>query len=125
MQGQQTDNQMERARLVGKYEDVIKKLKEKASKIVQLTSDDKLIAINSFDGAEHIKTKKKKISLISFSTQLTTKKLIEAGCTTSSSSGILTWMQLRSDEKREVLFPMLCDLYKEKEMLKKKMSSVT
>ena len=47
-------------------------MKKNATK--RLTNNnEKILIIDSFDGAEHKKTEKKKISFISFSSQLTTK----------------------------------------------------
>ena len=74
--------------------------------------------MDCFDGAEHVKTKKKNISFISFSTVMTCKSTIESGQSTSTSFGILTWMQLKCAEKREYMFPILRTLYKEKSQLK-------
>ena len=49
---------------------------------------------------------------------MTVKSVIKGGQSTCSSFGILTWMQVQADEKREVLFPVLQELYKEKKKLR-------
>jgi hypothetical protein len=116
-EGLRDDNKIVGAKLVGSYESVIKLLIQKAKDDnIPLTGD--LLVIDSFDGAEHLKTKKKKISFVSFSTQITCKSAIESGRSTSASFGILTWMQIQGDEKRETLFPVLMSLYEEKEKLR-------
>ena len=105
-EGQREDEKIEGARLVGRYKDVIYKLKKKfADNNIPLTG--KMLMIDCFDGAEHIKTSKKKISFISFNTVMTSKSVVESGQTTSSSFGIVTWMQVSAQEKREVMFPVL------------------
>jgi len=89
-------------------------MKKNATK--RLTNNnEKILIIDSFDGAEHKKTEKKKISFISFSSQLTTKLWIESGTQTPGSSlDILTWQQLNASEKRSTVFPAIRQLYKDK-----------
>ena len=51
-----------------------------------------VIVIDSFDGAEHSKSNKKRTSLITFSSQLFTPQMINLGKVTCGSSlNILTW----------------------------------
>ena len=66
---------------------------------VDVIDGEDLILLNSFDGAEAIKTKKKITSVISFSSSIITSstiqnKVLQAG----SSSNILTWQQVIAKE---------------------------
>ena len=58
-----------------------------------------IILLSSFDGAEALKTKKKMISVISFSTSLlTTWHIQNKICKAGQSCNILTWMQVVGKE---------------------------
>ena len=66
---------------------------------VEVMNGEDLILLNSFDGAEAIKTKKKITSVISFSSSIITSstiqhRVLQAG----SSSNILTWQQVIGKE---------------------------
>ena len=69
---------------------------------------DDLILINSFDGAEAIKSEKELKSVISFSSQMITPRLIQSGeIKAGSSFNILTWMQLVGKEELKILKPCM------------------
>ena len=75
-EAQRDDNKIEGAKIAGGYREVallLKKKKEKNETERLTDNNEKCLIIDSFDGAEHKKTDKKKISFISFSSQLTTK----------------------------------------------------
>ena len=103
----------------GTYEQMIGHIDNKAKRTKKYELTGKRMYIDSFDGAEHIKTKKEKVSFVSFSTQGTSHASINNGYSTSSSFGILTWMQLKTEESRSTMLPALRDLYKEKAEMRK------
>ena len=117
-EAQRDDNKIEGAKIAGGYREVallLKKKKEKNETERLTDNNEKCLIIDSFDGAEHKKTDKKKISFISFSSQLTTKLRIESGTQTPGSSlDILTWQQLNASEKHSTVFPAIRQLYKDK-----------
>ena len=77
-----------------------------------------IMMLDSFDGARHVETKKKTVSLISFSSQLCGQSTIDKTISTSSSFNILTWQQTKCDESRETVFPAVRDVYQEKKKLR-------
>ena len=70
---------------------------------------NEIIVIDSYDGAEHQKTKKGQKSVVSFSSQI-----IATGTSAANSFNILTWQQMLGDEKPCNIFPSLENVYKEK-----------
>ena len=107
------DENIEGAKIVGSYESVLKMMYDKhAMKDHKLVGN--VICLDSFDGAEHMRSRKKRVSLISFSSQLFSKDTIKKGCTTSSSGNILTWQQFLAEEKASTIFPAVRTTYEEK-----------
>ena len=108
------------AMIQGGFKTCIELLKEKHQKQGRIIStDNKPIVIDSFDGAEHLRSKKKITSVISFSSSLLTgnwinKKLVTAG----SSLNILTWQQLNCTESFSTIMPSVKDYYKDKKDLR-------
>lgn len=93
------DNMIEGVWIEGSNTNVIDRLRQNFIDVnIELTG--KLMVMDCFVGVEHVKTKKKKLSLISFKTVMTCKSVIKAGKSTSTSFGILTWMQIKASEKR-------------------------
>ena len=71
-----------------------------------------VIVIDSFDGAEHSKSNKKRTSLISFSSQLFTPQMINSGKVTCGSSlNILTWQQLNGTESYINMMPAVKEYF--------------
>ena len=71
-----------------------------------------VIVIDSFDGAEHAKSNKKRTSLITFSSQLFTPEMINLGeITCGSSLNILTWQQLNGTESYSNMMPAVKDYF--------------
>ena len=69
---------------------------------------DDLILLNSFDGAEAIKTKSKVTSIISFSSSIYTTKMIQNRKVQAGSSlNILTWQQMIAKEELSTMLPAL------------------
>ena len=92
------ENMIEGARIEGGYTNVIDRLRQKfIDANIELTG--KVMFMDCFDGAEHVKTKKKNVSLISFNTVMTCKSAIKAGKSRSTSFGILT-VQTKGDGDR-------------------------
>ena len=73
-----------------------------------------VICLDSFDGAEHSRSNKKRVSLISFSSQLFSKTTLAMGSSTSSSFNIFTWQQVMSEEKESTIFPAVKSVFQEK-----------
>ena len=69
-------NNIQGARLKGDYSNVIEKLKKKL-KDTDVPLSGNIMMLDSFDGARHVETKKKTVSLISFSSQLCGQSTIE------------------------------------------------
>ena len=86
------NNMIEGARILGGYTIEIDLLRQQfIDANIELTG--KVMVVDFFDGAGHVKTKKN-VSLISFNTVMTCKSAIKAGKPTSTSFGILTWVQI-------------------------------
>ena len=99
------------ARIKGTFKDYIKLIVDSYTNR-GVTLDDELIVMDSYDGAEHRSTSNKRISIISFSSQIISRSLIEsAKASPASSLNILTWQQLVGEEKAMNLFPALMDMY--------------
>ena len=73
--------------------------------------------LDSFYDARHVETKKKTLSLISFSSQLYRQSTHNKNISTRSSFNILTWQQMKCDESRETVFPAVRAIYQEKKKL--------
>ena len=108
------------ARIKGAFTDYIKLIVDSyTDRGVRL--DDELIVMDSYDGAEHRSTSNKRISIISFSSQIISRSLIEtAKASPASSLNILTWQQLVGEEKAVNLFPALMDMYTCKHEVRRK-----
>ena len=104
-------NEVFGSKLEGGMEDWIEAMLKKFDcKRYTVEDGDDLILINSFDGAEAIKTEKELKSVISFSSQILTPRLIQSGTLQAGSSfNILTWMQLIGKEELKVLRPCMSE----------------
>lgn len=94
---------------------MVKKLEDKG---YNLRDGEDLILINSFDGAEAIRTEKEVKGVISFSSEiLLTSQVQSRNLNAGSSFNILTWMQLLGKEELGVLKPALEQYLKERKNL--------
>ena len=85
---------------------MIDKLKENSNRTY--CDGDDLILLNSFDGAEAIKTKSKVTSIISFSSSISTSSMIQQKHVQAGSSlNILTWQQMIAKEELSTMIPAL------------------
>ena len=99
------------------YDDYVEMLVNKTKKKVTEGEDSlrkKVIILDSYDGAEHRKTQSKKVSIVSFSSQLISKNSIRLGMSPASSHNILTWQQMIGSETSQNLFPVLEPIYERK-----------
>ena len=77
-----------------------------------ISSEDSVVVIDSFDGAEHLRSKKKITSVISFSSSLATGSWINDKLVTAGSSlDILTWQQLNGTESLSTIIPSVKEYY--------------
>ena len=97
-------------------------LEEKHKKNGRNTNENnRVMIIDSIDGAEHIKSKKKITSVISYSTSMMDPNWlslggvgVKEGVTACSSLNILTWMQLRGKETTESMLPSVEEYFSSK-----------
>ena len=99
-------------RIVGGYAGYVKYMVDRHTQHQRVISGHKMMIIDSYDGAEHVNTSTQKIGIISFSSQLLSKSIIESGASAGSSLNILTWKQIIGQEKCGTLFPALDSVYK-------------
>ena len=109
---------VEGGKLVGGYEGVVSRLGEKFE-ANNVPVSGEVMVLDSFDGARHVETKKKTVSIISFSSQICGKCTVNNNISTGSSFNILTWQKLKCEENKETMMPAVRDLYKEKASLLK------
>jgi hypothetical protein len=115
------------AKLVGSFLDYVNRMREKHTKArdCPITEDTKIVVLDSYDGAEHSTTSGKRVNVISFNSQLFCRETIQSGATTAGSFNILTWQQVRGEEKCSVIFPVLDNIFKEKTDLMKRYPHVS
>ena len=78
------------------------------------TMIEDLICIDSYNGAEHVRSATGRSNVILFSSQV---ELINSGSSTAGSSGILIWTQTLCKENFPNLLPVLRSVFKEKARL--------
>ena len=78
-----------------------------------------LLCIDSYDGAEHVRSYTNRFNVISYNSQLISKSMIEKGSSASGSFGILTWTQTLCKEKFFNVVPVVKLVYREKSDLMK------
>ena len=88
-----------------------------------INTNEETIILDSFDGAEHLKSSKKITSVISFSTTLYSpswirNEIISAG----SSLNILTWQQLVGTESSSLILPAVKPYFNQRYLLSQKPS---
>ena len=81
------------------------------------SSDENLIVLDSYDGAEHSQTPKKRLNIVSYNSQICSSSTIKNGCATTASYNILTWQQVIGDENCKTIFPVVGDVYNTKREL--------
>ena len=102
------------SRLDGTYATYVKHLTLQHEKKGFSPSNEKMVMIDSHDGAEHGKTNKDVTNIVSFSSKLVTKKSLAGGYGGGTSLDILTWQQMRGDKKPCNIFPAVNDYLLEK-----------
>ena len=107
---------IEGGKLKGDYGEYLQIMRNKhAERGTKIADNEQTIVIDSFDGAEHLKSKKKVTSLISFSsTMFTPNQMNKKQVTVGSSLNILTWQQIRGVENLSVMLPSVNDHYRKK-----------
>ena len=103
---------------------MMEKKHEKNGRRIQ--NDEQVMILDSFDGAEHLRSKKSISSVISFSSTMfcpswINDKLITAG----SSLNILTWQQIQGTETLYTMLPSVEEYYTSKKMLRNNSSGTT
>ena len=100
------------ARIEGDYSWYVKYMVDKHTQDQRENSGNKMMIIDSYDGAEHVNTATRKIGIISFSSKFLSKTIIESsGSSAGSSLNIMTWQQIIGQEKCGTLFPALDSVY--------------
>ena len=112
------------SRLQGTYETYVKYLTDRHEKKGFSPSTEKLVVLDSHDGAEHGKTNKDITSVVSFSSKVLSKKSLASGYGGGTSLDILTWQQMRGAEKPCNMFPAVNDYMLEKYEMRNRMSDV-
>ena len=104
------EKRIDGALIDGTVEDYVMVLAQRCHKLT-VPMKGNLLLLNSYDGAEHEKTEKKRTNVISFSSKLFGASTVGKGSTGGTSRNILTWQQIKGEEKKEVLFPALQNHY--------------
>ena len=104
----------------GEYEDYIMRLEKKHEDAGRIIEDDSdVIVLDLIDGAEHLRSKKKITSVISFSTSLTCGSWInKSEVSAGNLLNILTWQQLRGKETIHTMLPAVESYFREKKRLR-------
>ena len=102
------------ARIKGSFEDYVKLMIADHEKKGRKFGSGKIVVFDSYDGAEHSKTDKKKTSVISFSSKMLSQATIRDGNSAGKSFDILTWQQMKCDEKASTMFPICERVFKER-----------
>lgn len=84
-----------------------------------------VVVLDSYDGAQHKKTDKETTSIISFSSKLLTAASVKEGCGAGTSLSILTWQQMKGDEKVEYVIPAVLDIFKNKKVMREEQLTST
>ena len=108
------------AAMEGEYEDYIKRLEKKHEDGGRIIEDDSdVFVLDSIDGAEHLRSKKKITSVISFSSSLTCGTWINNSKVSAGNLlNILTWQQLRGKETIHTMLPAVEPYFHEKKRLR-------
>ena len=114
------------AKIQGSYEDYMNIMKSKHEMKGRTMknddgAEDSAVVIDSIDGAEHLRSKKRITSVISFSSMMFTPKWIqEREVTAGSSLNILTWQQIRAKESWHTMIPAVEEYYRTKREFREK-----
>ena len=115
----QVKDTIEGAKIEGGYVKYIELLDAKHQKNnIIVNEKNNVLVIDSIDGAEHLKSKKKVISVISFSTSMFDPTWINTNVLTAGTSlNILTWQQLRGTESYSTMMPAVEEYFASKKKL--------
>ena len=110
-------DQVDAAKIAGGYDDYMiimaKKHQQKNRKLF-----GNVIVLDSYDGAEHKRTRKGKTGIVSFSSQMFSASTVEDGASPAKSLNILTWQQMVGDKKDTNVFPAVKKIYSVKERMR-------
>jgi hypothetical protein len=122
---QSSDDVVKGAKIEGGYSDYYNILQRKHKNLGrQIEKDEECFVIDSIDGAEHLKSKKKITSVISFSSFFCAPSWINNDIISAGSSlNILTWQQLQAAESNETMMHAVKDYLQSKKELRDSMSS--
>ena len=102
------------ARIGGDYEDYCNLLKADHLNNGRKLSGTVLV-IDLYDGALHSNGRNERSSIISYSLQILISDTIRCkGGSAANSLNILTWQQVLADEKPEIVFLSIKDIFKKK-----------
>ena len=107
------------SKLKGKYSDYIDLIKSKHKSHGRvITSEENKIVIDSFDGAEHLRSKKNITNIISFSTSLHCPSwILEGKVSAGSSLNILTWQQIMASENHTTIMCAVQSYFQQRKRL--------
>ena len=116
----QSKDILEGAKLEGDYSKYINLLEDKHKRKGRLIgNNEQVIILDSIDGAEHLKSKKKITSIISFSSAMYAPSWINTRSVTAGSShNILTWQQLNATESLYTMMPSVKEYFTNKKVLR-------
>ena len=117
-------NCIEGAKVEGNVTSWLKLMAEKHKRMGRDVSGD-IICLDSYDGAEHMRSNKRRINVVSFSSQLFSKSaIVNNKCSTGKSIEIFTWQQIMAEETHSTMLPAVTSVFTERELVKKSESSV-
>ena len=101
----------EGAKIAGTYNDYMKLMVKTHKEKGRTLDRGKIMVLDSYDGAEHSRTEKTNTNVVSFSSKIVSSGTIKSGLTTGKSMDILTWQQIKCDEKLSTMLPALTDVF--------------
>ena len=113
-----TSDSIEGAKIEGGYENHMKLLMEAHRLKGREIKNNEVIVLDSIDGAEHLRSKNRITSVISFSSTIFTSKWLNEGhVSAGSSQNMLTWQQVRGTESLFTMMPAVKQYFEEKRVL--------
>ena len=101
----------EGVKIAGMYHDYMKLMVKTHKEKGRTLDRGKIMVLDSYDGAEHSRTEKTNTNVVSFSSKIVSSGTIKSGLTTGKSMDILTWQQIKCDEKLSTMLPALTDVF--------------
>jgi hypothetical protein len=110
---------MEGAKLEGTYKEYVEKMEITHEKKGNIIGNEPVIILDSIDGAEHLRSKNKITSVISFSSSMITGKWVNDHAVTAGSSlNIMTWQQVNGTESLHTMIPAVEEYLKVKKSVR-------